>query len=66
MAKGSFDGPVRATTLDANDQLKSAEDYRKLTIAWRTARRSASATWPRPSRAPRTPASPPGPTQARR
>ena len=35
MAKGSFDGPVKATTLDANDQLKSAEDYRKLTIAWR-------------------------------
>ncbi len=36
MAKGSFDGPVKATTLDANDQLKSAEDYRKLTIAWRS------------------------------
>ncbi|MBN9697521.1 MAG: MdtB/MuxB family multidrug efflux RND transporter permease subunit [Zoogloea sp.] len=35
MAKGSFDGPVKATTLDANDQLKSAEDYRKLTLAWR-------------------------------
>ncbi|WP_079436600.1 MdtB/MuxB family multidrug efflux RND transporter permease subunit [Zoogloea sp. LCSB751] len=35
MAKGSFDGPVRATTLDANDQLKSADDYRNLTIAWK-------------------------------
>jgi len=35
MAKGSFDGPVKATTLDANDQLKSAEDYRRLTLAWR-------------------------------
>ncbi len=35
MAKGSFDGPQKATTLDANDQLKSAEDYRRLTIAWR-------------------------------
>jgi len=36
MAKGSFDGPVKATTLDTNDQLKSADDYRKLTIAWRS------------------------------
>ena len=35
MAKGSFDGPTKATTLDANDQLKSADDYGKLTIAWR-------------------------------
>ncbi|WP_374480756.1 MdtB/MuxB family multidrug efflux RND transporter permease subunit [Zoogloea sp.] len=35
MAKGSFDGPVRATTLDSNDQLKSADDYRNLTIAWK-------------------------------
>ncbi|MDD2990942.1 MAG: MdtB/MuxB family multidrug efflux RND transporter permease subunit [Zoogloea sp.] len=35
MAKGSFDGPVKATTLDSNDQLQSAEDYRRLTLAWR-------------------------------
>ncbi|HUX63822.1 MdtB/MuxB family multidrug efflux RND transporter permease subunit [Sulfuricella sp.] len=35
MAKGSFDGPARASTLDANDQLKSAEEYRQLIIAWR-------------------------------
>jgi multidrug efflux pump len=35
MAKGSFDGPTRASTLDANDQLKSAEEYRKLIVAWR-------------------------------
>src|SRR5437660_3461852 len=27
-AKGSFDGPTRAYTIDANDQLKSAGDYR--------------------------------------
>jgi multidrug efflux pump len=27
-AKGSFDGPQRATTLDANDQLRSADEYR--------------------------------------
>jgi multidrug efflux pump len=35
MAKGSFDGPARASTLDANDQLKSAADYRSLVIAYR-------------------------------
>ncbi len=35
MAKGSFDGPARASTLDANDQLKSADEYRQLIVAWR-------------------------------
>ncbi|MQY51108.1 MdtB/MuxB family multidrug efflux RND transporter permease subunit [Rhodocyclus gracilis] len=35
MAKGSFDGPMRASTLDANDQLKSAAEYRALVIAWK-------------------------------
>ena len=35
MAKGSFDGPTRASTLDANDQLKSAAEYRDLVIAWK-------------------------------
>ncbi|MDA8329037.1 MAG: MdtB/MuxB family multidrug efflux RND transporter permease subunit [Betaproteobacteria bacterium] len=35
MAKGSFDGPSRSATIDANDQLKSASDYRSLIIAWR-------------------------------
>ncbi len=35
IAKGSFDGPARASTLDANDQLKSAEEYRNLIVAWR-------------------------------
>jgi multidrug efflux pump len=34
-AKGSFDGPTRASTIDANDQLKSADEYRKLIIAYR-------------------------------
>ncbi len=34
-AKGSFDGPLRASTLDANDQLKSPEEYRQLIIAYR-------------------------------
>jgi multidrug efflux pump len=35
MAKGSFDGPMRASTLDANDQLRSAAEYRDLVIAWK-------------------------------
>ena len=33
-AKGSFDGPFRSTMLDANDQITSAEDYKKLILAW--------------------------------
>ncbi|MCK9469973.1 MAG: efflux RND transporter permease subunit, partial [Porticoccaceae bacterium] len=32
--KGSFDGPFRSTMLDANDQIRSVEDYRRLIIAW--------------------------------
>src|SRR5947199_3572433 len=36
-AKGSFDGPTRASTIDANDQLKSAEGYKSLIIAYRNA-----------------------------
>ncbi len=35
LAKGSFDGPTRASTIDANDQLKSEEDYRNLVVAWK-------------------------------
>ncbi|MBP7446321.1 MAG: efflux RND transporter permease subunit, partial [Zoogloea sp.] len=34
-AKGSFDGPQRASTLDANDQLRSADEYRGLIVAYR-------------------------------
>ncbi|NML26646.1 MdtB/MuxB family multidrug efflux RND transporter permease subunit [Zoogloea dura] len=34
-AKGSFDGPQRASTLDANDQLKSADEYRGLIVAYK-------------------------------
>ena len=33
--KGSFDGPHRASTIDANDQLTSAAEYRPLIIAYR-------------------------------
>ena len=34
-AKGSFDGPTRASTIDANDQLKSADEYKQLIIAYK-------------------------------
>ncbi len=34
-AKGSFDGPERASTIDANDQLKSAAEYAATVIAYR-------------------------------
>lgn len=34
MAKGTFDGPTKSWTIDANDQLNSAEDYAKLIVAW--------------------------------
>ncbi|WP_413741365.1 MdtB/MuxB family multidrug efflux RND transporter permease subunit [Sodalis sp. RH15] len=32
--KGSLDGPERSVTLSANDQMKSADDYRRLIISW--------------------------------
>jgi multidrug efflux pump len=34
-AKGSFDGPQRAYSINANDQLVTADDYRRLIIAYR-------------------------------
>jgi multidrug efflux pump len=34
-AKGSFDGPSRAYTIDANDQLTDAEQYKQLIVAYR-------------------------------
>jgi len=33
--KGTLDGPVRSTTIDANDQLKNPSDYRNLIVAYR-------------------------------
>src|SRR5207302_10725208 len=32
---GSFDGPTRASTIDANDQLKSADEYKSLIVAYK-------------------------------
>ena len=34
-AKGSFDGPLRSYTINANDQLLTAEDYKNLIVSWR-------------------------------
>ncbi|HMI21221.1 MAG TPA: efflux RND transporter permease subunit, partial [Sphingomonas sp.] len=34
-AKGSFDGPTRSWSIDANDQLSTADDYKNLIIAYR-------------------------------
>ncbi|MBS0393417.1 MAG: efflux RND transporter permease subunit, partial [Proteobacteria bacterium] len=34
-AKGSFDGSAQASTIDANDQLRSAEEYRKIVLAYK-------------------------------
>jgi multidrug efflux pump len=33
--KGNFDGPMRASTINANDQLMSADAYRNIIIAYR-------------------------------
>ncbi|MBF0462059.1 MAG: MdtB/MuxB family multidrug efflux RND transporter permease subunit [Magnetococcales bacterium] len=33
--KGSFDGPKQASTIDANDQLKSAEEFAGVVVAYR-------------------------------
>jgi multidrug efflux pump len=34
-AKGSFDGPAQASTIDANDQVKSADEFKRLIIAYK-------------------------------
>ena len=34
-AKGSFDGPNRASTIDANDQLRSTDEYGQLILAYK-------------------------------
>ncbi|MBN9602429.1 MAG: MdtB/MuxB family multidrug efflux RND transporter permease subunit [Afipia felis] len=33
--KGNFDGPMRAYTINANDQIRNAKDYRSLVIAYK-------------------------------
>lgn len=34
-AKGSFDGPKRSYTINANDQLLTVDDYKNLIVSWR-------------------------------
>ena len=34
-AKGSFDGPTRASTIDANGQLRSADEFKSMIVAYR-------------------------------
>ena len=34
-AKGSFDGPTRAYTINANDQLLSVDDYKRLIVSYK-------------------------------
>lgn len=34
LPKGSFDGPVRSTILDANDQLNTVGQYQDLVVSW--------------------------------
>ena len=33
--KGNFDGPARASTINANDQLKSAAEYKSIVVAYK-------------------------------
>ncbi len=33
--KGNFDGPLRSVLMDANDQIRSVDEYRRLIVAWR-------------------------------
>ena len=35
LAKGGFDGPARASTINTNDQLTTAEEYRHAVVAYR-------------------------------
>ncbi|MCQ8897595.1 MdtB/MuxB family multidrug efflux RND transporter permease subunit [Limnobacter humi] len=35
ISKGGFDGPLRASTIDANDQLKTAQEYGQVVIAYK-------------------------------
>ena len=35
LPKGSFDGPIRAVMLDANDQMRSVDEYRALVLGWK-------------------------------
>ena len=60
-AKGNFDGPEQAWTINDNDQLAArARSTGRSSSLTATARRSAFRTSPRSSTAPRTPSRRPG------
>ena len=58
--KGNFDGPARAYTINANDQLKDAADYLAIVVAYKNGApvRLSDVATSSPVR--RTPSSPPG------
>ena len=43
--KGAIDGAVNAWTLDANDQIFTADQYRRLIVSYKMARRYGWAMW---------------------
>lgn len=65
-AKGSLDGPERAITLSANDQMQSIDAYRKLIIAYQNGRQFALAISPPLSRGRKTSSLVPGLTSNQR
>jgi multidrug efflux pump len=64
-AKGSFDGPTRTYTINANDQLLTVADYENLIVTYANGAPVRCRTWPRSSTAPRTRNWAPGPTRRR-
>jgi multidrug efflux pump len=53
-AKGTFDGPTKSWTIDANDQLASADEYAKLIVSWTTGTPVRLSMSPRWKAAPKT------------
>ena len=64
--KGSFDGPRQSFTIGSNDQIFSADAYKPIIVAYRTARRFDSAMLRTSSTAWRTISSPRGSARRRR
>ncbi len=61
--KGNFDGPTRVSMLDANDQLRSPEEYANLILAYNNGAPLRLKDVPKSSTAPRTSGWPPGRTR---
>ena len=45
-AKGNFDGPRQDYQIDANDQLVTSQDYKKVVVAYRQRARDADGRGP--------------------